>query len=566
MALFHPLGTGKARNSRWRGISTRLTLGLIALLLITGMCAGTAIISMISLTTDVDRLIGGKFNQIVLAEHLAQEAQILALLSPKLVDAHDEFEVDNLVGQINDMFGLINQGIDDLRAAGLQTDIYQNILQRRDELRVGMDELAGVVRLSVKAKTMMAVARNKIDALEATTIAPPGPSKAPSPGSLPVDASGLSGEAAAKLAMVLYEASLATQQSAIDRSQLAANDMVGDAYMSGVLKGNSGLMPLIGGQESVFNLRRRQLTLENQLQGATHSADRLSNQLVYTVSNLAVETRRLAEQERQERRHDLTRTTLQLLSVVGISVIVSIGLVFYLRRNVLHRMTRLRDSVHDNAVGDSAAISDDGDDEIGDVARSVRHLIEEIKSRETELRRLATTDSLSGLANRRYFMERCQQEITRCRERGQPVAVLMADIDHFKRVNDTWGHAVGDETIRRFAAICREMFREVDIVGRLGGEEFATLMPDTGLEGAIAAAERLREAIEARPVVLPDGQAIPVTVSVGVAALRADDVKVDQIIGRADGALYDAKHNGRNQVSVEPSPEGSKQDWFAEDL
>ena len=166
------------------------------------------------------------------------------------------------------------------------------------------------------------------------------------------------------------------------------------------------------------------------------------------------------------------------------------------------------------------------------------------------MRRLALVDDLTGVANRRAFLERARLELTRAARYGLALSVAMLDIDRFKAVNDEFGHAGGDRVLKAVADALRKHVRVgVDEVGRLGGEEFAVLLPETAVEGAEIAAERLRWAIEALVVDL-DGAAISVTVSFGVAEPISGHEKLEAWMSRADGALYAAKRNGRNRVCV----------------
>jgi diguanylate cyclase (GGDEF)-like protein/PAS domain S-box-containing protein len=175
--------------------------------------------------------------------------------------------------------------------------------------------------------------------------------------------------------------------------------------------------------------------------------------------------------------------------------------------------------------------------------------ISERERNEEELFRLATTDSLTGAINRRYFLERCNQEIQRARRYGRRCSALMLDLDHFKRINDTSGHAAGDEVLRAFARLCTVQLRKTDLFGRLGGEEFAIALPETPPEGAVVVAERLRKSIaEARVDV--SGTEIRFTVSIGVSELVPEDRDVEDVHRRADEALYEAKRQGRNRVMV----------------
>jgi diguanylate cyclase (GGDEF)-like protein/PAS domain S-box-containing protein len=168
-----------------------------------------------------------------------------------------------------------------------------------------------------------------------------------------------------------------------------------------------------------------------------------------------------------------------------------------------------------------------------------------------ELLRLATTDTLTGLYNRGHFFERCEDERERARRYGHPLACLMVDLDHFKQINDDRGHAAGDAVLVAVAGTLRSLLRVVDIGGRIGGEEFAILLPQTDLAGAAAFAERLRHAIAELDVATGSGR-LRVTASIGAAAIAADadDVSIEQALQRADQAMYRAKASGRNRVAL----------------
>ncbi len=191
-------------------------------------------------------------------------------------------------------------------------------------------------------------------------------------------------------------------------------------------------------------------------------------------------------------------------------------------------------------------LSDGGGGDPGIVYCGIITDTTEHREAQERLRQLATTDGLTGLANRRRFLEALEHEVQRHRRYGTPLALVSIDVDRFKRVNDTWGHAVGDEVLRALAAICRAEVRDVDTVGRIGGEEFAVLLPDTAPEEATAVAERLRYAVEAAPL-LTSGGPLTVTLSLGVAASPPCD-GADGLLREADRALYRAKAGGRNRV------------------
>lgn len=190
---------------------------------------------------------------------------------------------------------------------------------------------------------------------------------------------------------------------------------------------------------------------------------------------------------------------------------------------------------------------------VPDVAAVITYFrdITEIQRLETELRRLATTDSLTMLPNRRFFLERARQEQHRAARNGTCLSVLIMDIDHFKRVNDTHGHAAGDQVLVGLGELLRAGMRDQDVAGRLGGEEFAVLLPDTDSAGAVMLAERLRAAVESHRIKGVADHPLQITASLGVASLTAGRGSVDELLARADEALYRAKKAGRNCVCTD---------------
>jgi diguanylate cyclase (GGDEF)-like protein len=177
-------------------------------------------------------------------------------------------------------------------------------------------------------------------------------------------------------------------------------------------------------------------------------------------------------------------------------------------------------------------------------------LHEAAELRAVEIERLATVDPLTELSNRRHFFARAEQELTRARCSLAPAAVILLDVDHFKRVNDTYGHQAGDVVLRGVAATCRASLRGTDLIGRYGGEEIAILLPGTNPSDAERVAERVRASIAGMQMVVGEHR-IGVTVSMGVAlAAQAHEYAVDALLARADEALYHAKQSGRNQVVV----------------
>jgi diguanylate cyclase (GGDEF)-like protein len=179
----------------------------------------------------------------------------------------------------------------------------------------------------------------------------------------------------------------------------------------------------------------------------------------------------------------------------------------------------------------------------------VRTDVTHLKHVEEELRRLATTDPLTGVANRRHFVEQGSRLLARASRDGEPASLALLDIDRFKQVNDTHGHAAGDQVLRQISRLCAELSRPGDLLARWGGEEFILLLPRTDLAAAFAVAERLRAAVAALAIEGGGGPPLRVTASFGVAQARAPEL--DELARRADRALYRAKRRGRDRV--EPS-------------
>lgn len=179
--------------------------------------------------------------------------------------------------------------------------------------------------------------------------------------------------------------------------------------------------------------------------------------------------------------------------------------------------------------------------------RSLRYALKLAETMEA-LRQLATRDELTGLLNRREFERVLEDEEERARRFDRALGLVFLDIDFFKRVNDTHGHAVGDEVLRAVGQRLAENMRSVDRVARFGGEEFVALFPETDRDNVKAMAERLINAINAVPVSLADGSTLPVTISAGAASLRGMKVNARTLLADADRALYEAKHQGRNRA------------------
>ena len=187
----------------------------------------------------------------------------------------------------------------------------------------------------------------------------------------------------------------------------------------------------------------------------------------------------------------------------------------------------------------------EGDDQI--LIGTVRDITEQ-KRLELRLRQLSRTDELTGLFNRRYFMQRLVQELARYRPYGRPTSVVLFDFDHFKRINDIHGHPAGDQVLVSVGKLLRDRLRTNDIPARLGGEEFALLLPETGLQEAVGVADKVRQMVMEQVFASEAGRHFDTSITCGVSSFHGAEEKVEAMLHRADRNLYEGKRAGRNRV------------------
>lgn len=197
---------------------------------------------------------------------------------------------------------------------------------------------------------------------------------------------------------------------------------------------------------------------------------------------------------------------------------------------------------------DNASASDASGDGLAAYCMIIRDISDKRDASEN-LRKAAYCDHLTGLSNRRAFFEAAELELMRRKKALRPVALIMLDADHFKAINDRYGHPAGDAVLCQLAATMRAVCRQVDVLARIGGEEFAIILPSADLADAVAVAERLRTEVEQVPAIY-EQHAIAYTISLGVAVMEDDMSGFAALIKRADQAMYEAKHQGRNQTRI----------------
>jgi len=265
-----------------------------------------------------------------------------------------------------------------------------------------------------------------------------------------------------------------------------------------------------------------------------------------------------------QERHRQAR--MRLISVL-LLVLLASGLLTYLlylvRQRVLRPVLQVTDAVVGLAADDIETVIPQAlhQDEIGDMLRALdilkTHCLERISrasSRESLIDQLqisSNTDFLTGVLNRRAFFSYAQEQLLAANRYGHKLALILLDIDHFKSINDDYGHLAGDRVLRVVAQMILKSLRKMDVLARYGGEEFVILIPDVDIERAVLIAEKLRMTLNAQSILVEDGREISVTASFGVSMLNGQ-TDLNEIIRHADDALYEAKHNGRNQVWCQP--------------
>jgi diguanylate cyclase (GGDEF)-like protein len=264
------------------------------------------------------------------------------------------------------------------------------------------------------------------------------------------------------------------------------------------------------------------------------SAQRLSQAAWFAVADIPV-----ADAYRQANR---LRNVAFL--VIGILLVIIAVVAYWLSALIARPLGRLTSAAAQVSAGDlPAGLSTGGGGEVGYLTQVFNTMVESLRKHHDELERLSTTDTLTGLSNRRHLMDLLSLEMDRAKRAGQAFSILMLDVDHFKKYNDSHGHQAGDEVLARVGAVLRDSIRPYDCAARYGGEEFLVMLSATSLDRARESAERIRKQVRAEQF---DGGSV--TVSIGVAEYPSQGNTAESVIGQADAALYEAKRAGRDRV------------------
>lgn len=300
--------------------------------------------------------------------------------------------------------------------------------------------------------------------------------------------------------------------------------------------------------EQLLKLQRQNINISNNINNFIVELDRqvsLLNSLTSTNVDLVF------NHFNKSAEHVIQRQK-QTFYLISLLMLFAIGLFYALYKRIVTHGFSDRLGLISLAMASDPVTTDDrnlplaGKDEIADMARALNILLDKA----VQLNHLATSDDLTKIYNRRRFFELAANERNRSERKKSETVFLMLDLDHFKSINDTYGHSFGDTVLYETAQICQSVIRTIDILGRYGGEEFAMLLPETNLTEGMMVAERIRQAIESKYFTTNTGLKVKVTMSLGLVVVDLGEITVDQALDMADNALYKAKEKGRNTVAT----------------
>ena len=310
-----------------------------------------------------------------------------------------------------------------------------------------------------------------------------------------------------------------------------------------------GLEESLFGGEGLIALLKERATVSRQTAGKSNFARSLAGDFRATSAVMFNELVTAAADNALALSRIVSRTLVAFVAAILAASIAFLVVTLNFRRHLILRLVNLNSAILQRVAGTAVSLTAEGNDEISDMTRSFLYYEDEVNKREMALKELATTDSLTGISNRRHFLESAGKELEKAERFGRPISLLMLDIDLFKTINDQYGHPVGDAVIKSVVAACRGRIRRVDLFGRMGGEEFAILMPETDGESGLEVAQRIREEVE-RSVCKVGVLRLSTTVSIGIASASRHGYDLVELMKSADAAMYVAKNSGRNQVSA----------------
>lgn len=556
------------------GIAFRLMGGLLAVAASTTLASLGGFLSLGQVGQQFAWTAHSEVPLLVAASRLSQESQGIAFIGPAFGKTDNRFTLATKMGEANDKltslevliqsfvsFGADSEMIGSIRATGdmlrqhfaklgevvgqridAEAEIqnrWNRMLRLGEEIHEQGGALRGAIRPGMPDWPLMVAWTDSANAIVANTIAILGYKNKPQLERLANRLDGL------------------WQEAETQYGRMSPDLQIRLAPLHKVLGENAGTPPN-------FATRRLQLLDSEQAEaGMINKAEILSSRLVIAAADLFVKTQREVDGRNTRVAAVIEWTSKLLAGAVALTLFVTLLMLVYINRNVIRRITALRTAMTDHAQGRGGPIEIAGRDEIGEMSSALSYFVGVIKDREDKLHainadlslahrnleRVAVTDRLTGLYNRTKLDEVFASELARVERYGESVSIILADIDKFKSVNDTYGHQVGDRVLGEFAAILRKLTRDTDTPGRWGGEEFLVICSHVDLNGARILAERIRAAVAEHsfPVV---GQK---TCSFGVASYRPGDTE-DTMVKRADEALYEAKQNGRDRVALERGP------------
>lgn len=288
---------------------------------------------------------------------------------------------------------------------------------------------------------------------------------------------------------------------------------------------------------------------------AAQAAERFYNRNFQVVINLNQVYKQLNSFQVIENLAQAERAKQQVRLIVAIAFLLGVSMAIItstiVMRSIVYPLTVLEKGVAQLGGGDfSYRIHLANQDELGQLAAAFNLMIEKLEQNLTALKNLAILDELTGLYNRREFNLQLKNELERSQRYSHSFSLVILDIDHFKKLNDTYGHQAGDLALRSISALLKQEFRALDLVARYGGEEFIVILPETISTRAYSVAERIRQLISSHALVINEKQTINVTLSGGVATFPTDGNTQEALVYAADQALYTAKRSGRNQIVV----------------